>query len=75
MIITNKVVRMEPHTIGIWNNISKAMAPPKISAKEVEMEANTAVPNTGRESHLGQYWVAASLKHKPVTIPKWATLC
>ena len=51
------------------------MAPPRISANEVEMEANTAVPNTGRESHLGQYCVAASLKHKPVTIPKWATLC
>ena len=38
MTTTNKVVRIAPQTIGIWNNISKAMAPPKISAKEVETE-------------------------------------
>ena len=45
------------------------MAPPNISANEVEIEAKTAVPKIGRDTHLGQYCVAASLRHKPVTIP------
>ena len=72
---TKSVVNTEPHIIGISNNICKAMAPPNISASEVEIEASTAVPNIGRDTHLGVYCVAASDKHKPVTIPKCATLC
>ena len=75
MMTTNMVVRTAPHTIGMLNSISKAMAPPNISANEVEMEASTALPNIGRDIHLGQYLVAASLKQRPVTIPKCATLC
>src|SRR5574344_856720 len=72
---TKSVVSMAPQSMGMSNSISRAMAPPRISASEVEMEASTAVPNIGRDIHLGVYWVAASDKHKPVTMPKWATLC
>ena len=75
MMSTNIVVNTAPHTIGILNSISSAMAPPNISAKEVDMEANTAVPRIGLDTHLGVYLVAASLKQSPVTIPKCATLC
>ena len=46
------------------------MAPPKISAREVEIDASTAVPKIGRDTHFGVYLVAASLKQSPVTIPK-----
>jgi hypothetical protein len=46
-----------------------------ISASEVEMEASTAVPNMGRDTQEGVYLVAASDKHKPVTMPRCATLC
>ena len=53
MIITNKVVNIAPRIIGISKSISKAMAPHNISANEVEMEAKTALPNTGRETHFG----------------------
>ena len=72
---TKTVVSTEPHTIGISSNICSAMAPPNISAREVDMEASTAVPSIGRDTHLGVYCVAASDKHNPVTMPKWATLC
>ena len=51
------------------------MAPPRISAREVEIDASTAVPRIGRDTHLGVYLVAASERQSPVTIPKWATLC
>ena len=75
MMSTKRVVSTAPHTIGMLNSISKAMAPPRISAREVDMEANTAVPRIGLEIHLGVYLVAASLKQSPVTMPKCATLC
>lgn len=75
MIETKTVVNIAPHMMGISNSISKAMAPPRISASEVEMEASTAVPNIGRDTHLGVYLVAASERQSPVTIPRWATLC
>ena len=52
--------------MGMSNSIYKAMAPPNISASEVEMEASTAVPNMGRDTQEGVYLVAASDKHKPV---------
>ena len=61
--------------MGMSNSICKAMAPPNISASEVEMEASTAVPNMGRDTQEGVYLVAASDKHKPVTMPRCATLC
>ena len=67
---TKTVVNMAPHIMGISKSISRAIAPPSISAREVDMDANTAVPRIGRETHLGVYFVAASDKHKPVTIPK-----
>ena len=73
MISTRTVVSMAPQTIGISKSISKAIAPPKISASEVEMDASTALPKIGRETHLGVWIVAASLKQRPVTIPYWAT--
>ena len=75
MANTKSVVRMAPHTMGTPKSICKAMAPPRISASEVEMEASTADAKTGRDTHLGVYCVAASLKQRPVTMPKCATLC
>ena len=62
---TKTVVRTAPQTIGMSSNISSAMAPPRISASDVEMEASTAVPNMGRDTHLGVYCVAASERAKP----------
>lgn len=56
-------------------SICKAMAAPRISAKDVEMLARMAETTMGRPSHLGAYLTAASLRHSPVTMPKWATLC
>ena len=67
---TKSVVSTAPHIIGISNNISNAMAPPRISAREVEIDASTAVPRIGRDTHLGVYLVAASERQSPVTIPK-----
>lgn len=61
--------------MGIPNNICRAMAPPNISASDVETEASTALPKMGRDSQRGAYFSAASLKHSPVTMPKCATLC
>ena len=52
---TKTVVRTAPQTIGMSSNISSAMAPPRISASDVEMEASTAVPSMGRDTHLGVY--------------------
>ena len=60
MIETKSVVNTAPHIIGISKSISNAMAPPRISAKEVEIDASTAVPRIGRDTHLGVYLVAAS---------------
>ena len=68
-------VTIMAHGMGIPNSICKAIAPPKISAKDVEMEAKTAVANMGFETQAGVYFVAASDRQRPVTIPKWATLC
>jgi hypothetical protein len=42
IIITKMVTSSAPIFIGIPNSISSAMAPPSISASEVEMEANMA---------------------------------
>ena len=50
---TKTVVNTAPHIIGISKSISKAIAPPNISAREVDMDANTAVPKIGRETHFG----------------------
>ena len=72
---TKTVVSTEPHIKGMSSNICSAMAPPNISAREVDMEASTAVPNIGRDTHLGVYCVAASDRHSPVTMPRCATLC
>ena len=72
---TKTVVSTEPHIMGMSSNICSAMAPPNISAREVDMEASTAVPNIGRDTHLGVYYVAASDRHSPVTMPRCATLC
>ena len=70
MMETKTVVKTAPQTIGMSSNISSAMAPPRISASDVEMEASTAVPSMGRDTHLGVYCVAASERQSPVTIPK-----
>ena len=50
---TKAVVSTAPQTTGIPKSICKAMAPPNISANEVDIEAQTAVAKTGRETHRG----------------------
>ena len=75
MIRTATVVSTEPVGILIPNNICKAIAPPSISASDVDILARIALIIIGRPTHFGAYFTAASLKHKPVTIPKCATLC
>ena len=72
---TATVVNTEPVGILIPNNICKAIAPPNISASEVDILARIALIITGRPIHLGVYFTAASLKQRPVTMPKCATLC
>ena len=52
MIMTKRVVSMEPHTIGISNSICNAIATPKISASEVDIDAKRALLNTGRDIYL-----------------------
>ena len=51
------------------------MAPPKISAKEVATEAITADAKMGTLTQRGRYLVAASDRHSPEAMPKWAALC
>ena len=70
IIIQAIVMMTAPAFIGISNNISKAIAPPSISASEVDMLANIADPNIGRETVLRIYLLVASARHNPVTIPK-----
>jgi hypothetical protein len=53
----------------------KAIAPPRISASEVETEARTANESTDFEAQGFKYIVAASDRHNPVAIPRCATLC
>ena len=60
-ISTNTVVSTAPAIIGISNNISSAMAPPNISASEVEMLASTALPVWGVLSTSAYiYWLPHS---------------
>lgn len=60
---------------GIPVNIEIAKAPPKISANAVAIDAATAVRRRNPDKNSGKCVVAASARHRPVTIPKWATLC
>ena len=69
------VVSTAPVGMLIPKSICNAIAPPNISASEVEMLAKIALTTMGRPAHLGEYFTAASLKHRPVTMPRWATLC
>ena len=69
------VVSTAPVGMLIPKSICNAIAPPNISASEVEMLAKIALTTMGRPAHLGEYLTAASLKHRPVTMPRWATLC
>ncbi len=49
IIITKIVTINAPARIGILNNMCKAMAPPRISAREVEMDASMADDNKSLE--------------------------
>ncbi len=75
MTRTAQVTRIAPVGILIPKSICKATAPPRISAREVEILARTALTMIGRPSHFGVYFTAASLRQSPVTIPRCATLC
>ena len=66
---------IDPHTMGMPKSICSAMAPPSISASEVDMLDSTAVITIGLPTQRGEYFTAASLRHRPVTMPRWATLC
>jgi len=68
-------VIIAPIRIGIPKSIFNAIAPPSNSASEVDTDATIADESTDRETHRGICMVAASDKHRPVAIPRWATLC
>jgi hypothetical protein len=75
MIATKIVTKIAPALMGMSKSIFKAIAPPKISASEVEIEASIAEEIRIFENR-GFIWIAAaSERHNPVAIPKWATLC
>ena len=75
IIIQAIVTITEPAFTGIPNSMSRAIAPPRISARDVDILASIAELSMGREKGLRIYLFVASAKHRPVTIPKWATLC
>ena len=75
MIRQATVTITAPIFIGMLNSIRNAMAPPSISASEVDILASIADPRIGRLSARGIYLLVASDKQSPVTIPRWATLC
>ena len=64
-----------PTGSGSPNSIRSAMAPPSSSAVAVATAAPTAdhkaTPATGR----GRCAMAASDRHSPVAMPRWAALC
>ena len=60
---------------GMPKSMSSAMAPPRISASEVETEASPAVESSAREALWRMWSVAASARQSPVTMPRWAALC
>ena len=66
---------MAPIRTGIPKSIFRAMAPPSSSAREVEMDATMADESTDRDTQRGMCMVAASERHRPVAMPRWATLC
>ena len=61
---------MLPNHSGMPKSSSKAMAPPKISAKLVATEAMTAEAKMGTLTQRGRYLVAASDKQRPEAMPK-----
>ena len=69
------VNRTAPIFTGTPKSMFKAIDPPRISASEVETEANTANDKTDLDTQGFKYIVAASDRQRPVAIPRWATLC
>src|SRR5512139_2246138 len=61
--------------MGSPKRMFRPMAAPKISAREVEIEAPTALARIRDPAIRGRYFAAASERQSPVTIPKWAALC
>ena len=59
-----------PSFIGIPNSIFKAIAPPRSSARAVDIAAITAEPSTTLFSFGFNVAVDASDKQLPVTIPR-----
>ena len=77
MTTTNTVVKIEPHMMGMSNSICKAMAPPNISASEVEMEASTAVPiwdATPRKEYIGSGFGQAQAGYNAQDAPHYAAI-
>ena len=70
MMSTAAVVSTDPVGMLMPKSICRAMAPPRISASEVEMLARMALTMIGRPTHFGAYFTAASLRQRPVTIPR-----
>lgn len=73
--MTNIDVKNEPIIRGIPNSIFSPMAAPRISAKAVDIAANTALTKNTLLIHLPKNFVEASERQSPVTIPRCAALC
>jgi hypothetical protein len=56
--------------IGTSKSMFNAIAPPRISAREVETDATTANDSTDFETQGFKYIVAASDRQSPVAIPR-----
>lgn len=75
MAKTKIVTNTAPTFMGTWKSIFNAIAPPSISAKDVDIDAAIADHRTTLDPVRGKYLLAASDKQSPVTMPKCATLC
>ena len=64
-----------PGLIGIEKSICRAIAPPRISAIAVAIEASIAVDRMMFLRIRLMYVLAASERQSPVTMPRWAALC
>ena len=67
MPMQTAVTMTAPTLMGRPKSMRKAIAPPKISAKEVEILANMAEAIMGRLSELGRYRFVASDRQQGVT--------
>ena len=70
LIAKKTVTNIQPALLGMLKIIFKAIAPPKISASDVDIDASIAEEIRIFEYHGLMCMVAASERHNPVAIPK-----